>query len=136
MSTLVPRLWSDMAGWLEDVSPRTGLIRLEDHLTDAEYTVRAELPGLDPEKDVHLSVSHGFLTIRAERKEETQAERREEEKGLGRTEFRYGMFERSGQLPETADADKVRAHYKGGILEITVPLKAQPEPKKIAISKE
>jgi len=126
MSTLVPRLWSDMAGWLEDVTPRTGLIRLEDHLTDTEYTVRAELPGLDPEKDVHLSVSHGFLTIRAERKEETQTKHR--------TEFRYGMFERSVQLPETADGDKVKAQYKDGILEVTVPLKTQPEPKKIAIT--
>jgi HSP20 family molecular chaperone IbpA len=128
MSTLVPRLWSDMAGWLEDVTPRTGVIRLEDHLTDTEYTVRAELPGLDPEKDVHLSVTHGFLTIRAERKEETQTKHR--------TEFRYGMFERSVQLPEAADGDKVRATYKDGILEVTVPLKAQVEPKKIAITKK
>jgi HSP20 family molecular chaperone IbpA len=128
MSTLVPRLWSDMAGWLEDVTPRTGLIRLEDHLTDTEYTVRAELPGLDPEKDVHLTVTHGFLTIRAERKEETQTKHR--------TEFRYGMFERSVQLPEAADGDKVRATYKDGILEVTVPLKAQVEPKKIAITKK
>ena len=127
MSTLVPRLWSDMAAWFEDGSPRTGLIRLEDHLTDAAYIVRAELPGLDPEKDVHLSVSHGFLTIRAERKEETQTKHR--------TEFRYGMFERSVQLPETADGDNVIARYKDGILEVTVPLKAQPEPKKIAITK-
>jgi len=128
MSTLVPRLWSDMAGWLEDVTPRTGLIRLEDHLTDTEYTVRAELPGLDPEKDVHLTVTHGFLTIRAERKEETQTKHR--------TEFRYGMFERSVQLPEPADGDKVRATYEDGILEVTVPLKAQVEPKKIAITKK
>ena len=127
MSTLVPRLWSDMAAWFEDGSPRTGLIRLEDHLTDAAYIVRAELPGLDPEKDVHLSVSHGFLTIRAERKEETQTKHR--------TEFRYGMFQRSVQLPETAEEDKVDAHYKDGILEVTVPLKAQPEPKTIAITK-
>jgi HSP20 family molecular chaperone IbpA len=128
MSTLVPRLWSDMAGWLEDVTPRTGLIRLEDHLADTEYTVRAELPGLDPEKDVHLSVTHGFLTIRAERKEETQTKHR--------TEFRYGMFERSVQLPEAADGDKVSAQYKDGILEVTVPLKAQVEPKKISIAKK
>jgi HSP20 family protein len=128
MTTLVPRLWSDMADWLEEVSPRAGLIRLEDHLTDTEYTVRAELPGLDPEKDVHLSVSHGFLTIRAERKEETQTKHR--------TEFRYGMFQRSVQLPQNADGEKVRAHYQDGILEITVPLKAQPEPTKIAITKQ
>jgi HSP20 family protein len=128
MSTLVPRLWSDMADWLEDVTPRTGLIRLEDHLTDTEYMVRAELPGLDPEKDVHLSVSHGFLTIRAERKEEKQTKHR--------TEFRYGMFQRSVQLPQNADGEKVRAHYKDGILEITVPLKPQPEPTKIEITKQ
>ena len=126
MSILVPRLWSDMAGWLEDANPRTAMIRLEDHLTDTEYTIRAELPGLDPEKDVQLSVARGFLTVRAERKEQAQSKHR--------SEFKYGMFERTVQLPETADADKVRAHYKDGILEITVPLKARPEPKKIAIT--
>ena len=86
--------------------------------------VRSAGPGCD----VHLSVSQGFLTIRAERKEETQTKHR--------TEFRYGMFERSVQLPGAADGDKVSAHYKDGILEVTVPLRAQPEPKKIAITKQ
>jgi HSP20 family protein len=128
MATLVPRLWTDMAEWFEDMSPRNGLIRLEDQLTDAEYTVRAELPGVDPEKDVHLSVTNGFLTIRAERKEEKQ--------NRHRTEFRYGLLERSVSLPETADADKIRARYRGGILEVAVPLKAKTEPKQITIAKE
>jgi HSP20 family molecular chaperone IbpA len=117
-----------MAEWLEDISPRTGLIRLEDQLTDTEYTVRAELPGLDPEKDVHLSVAHGFLTIRAEREEEKQTRRR--------TEFRYGLLQRSVQLPESADIDKIHATYRKGILEVVVPLTAKTQPKKIEITKE
>jgi HSP20 family molecular chaperone IbpA len=128
MTTLVPRLWNDMAEWLEDVSPRNGFIRVEDHLTDTEYTVRAELPGLDPDKDVHLSVAHGLLTIRAERKDEKQSRYR--------TEFRYGLLQRTVALPESASVDKIQARYRDGILEITVPLKAKTEPKHIAIAKE
>lgn len=128
MATLVPRLWTDMAEWLEDISPRNGLIRLEDQLTDTEYIVRAELPGLDPEKDVQIGAEHGYLTIRAERKEEKSNKHR--------TEFRYGMLQRSVPLPETANVDKVRARYRDGILEIVVPLKAKAEPKQITITKE
>jgi HSP20 family molecular chaperone IbpA len=117
-----------MAEWLEDISPRSGLIRVEDQITDTDYTVRAELPGLDPEKDIHLSVEHGFLIIRAEREEEKQTRRH--------TEFRYGVFQRSVRLPESANADKIRAKYRKGILEIVVPLAAKAEPKQITIAKE
>jgi HSP20 family protein len=126
MTTLVPRVLTDVAGWLEDISPSNGLIRLEDQLTDTAYTVRAELPGLDPEKDVHLSVAHGLLTIRAERKEEMPQRHR--------TDFRYGTFQRSVRLPETADVDKIKARSRNGILEITVPLKAKAELRRISIT--
>ena len=128
MTTLVPRLLPELAEWLGEISPRGGLIRLEDHLTDTEYTVRAELAGLDPEKDIHLSVEHGFLTIRAEREEEKQTRHH--------TEFRYGVFQRSVRLPESANADKIHASYRKGILEIVMPLTAKAEPKQIVITKE
>jgi HSP20 family molecular chaperone IbpA len=129
MTALVPRIWSDLADWFEqDAVVRGGMIRLEDHITDTDYTIRAELPGLDPEKDVQINVSRGVLTIHAERKVE--------EKTKHRTEFRYGMFQRSVRLPENADEEGVKAHYSKGILEITVPLKPQPEAKQIAITKE
>ncbi len=128
MSALVPRLWSDVAEWFDvDLATRGGLIRMEDHVSDTEYTVRAELPGLDPEKDVQITVTHGVLTIHAERKEEKQARHR--------TEFRYGMMQRSVRLPANADEDKVTASYGKGILEVTVPLKAAPAPKQIEIAK-
>jgi HSP20 family molecular chaperone IbpA len=128
MSTLVPRLWSDVAEWFDlDLASRGGLIRMEDHVSDTEYSVRAELPGLDPEKDVQITVTHGVLTIHAERKEEKQARHR--------TEFRYGMMQRSVRLPANADEDKATASYGKGILEVTVPLKAAPAPKQIEIAK-
>ena len=128
MTTLVPGLWGDVAEWLTDISPRNGLIRLEDQVTDTEYTVRAELPGLDPEKDVQISVAHGMLTLRAERKEEKQSRHR--------TEFRYGVLQRTVPLPESANFDKIRARYHDGILEIAVPLKAKAEPEQITVTKE
>jgi HSP20 family protein len=130
MTTLVPRLWSDVAEWLEqDMVLRGGAIRLEDGISDTEYTVKAELPGLDPEKDVQVNVAHGLLTIHAERTEEKQTKHR--------TEFRYGVFERSVRLPANAEESKVKAHYGKGILEITVPLKAiPPATKKVAITTE
>lgn len=130
MTTLVPRLWSDVTEWIEqDLIPRGGLIRLEDGLSDTQYTVRAELPGMDPEKDVQVQVAHGLLTIHAERKEEKQNGQR--------TEFRYGVFERSVRLPVNAEESKVKARYGKGILEITVPLKAlEPAAKRVAITKE
>jgi HSP20 family molecular chaperone IbpA len=129
MTTLVPRLWSDLADWFEqDTLARGGMIRLEDHITDMEYMIRAELPGLDPEKDVQINVSRGVLTMHAERKVEGQTQHR--------TEFRYGAFQRSVRLPANADEDSVKAYYSKGILEITVPLKPMPAAKQIAVTKE
>jgi HSP20 family molecular chaperone IbpA len=128
MTSLVPRLWSELSDWFEqDPLFRSGNpIRLEDRVTDTEYTLRAELPGLDPEKDVQITVANGVLTIHAERREQTQTQHR--------SEFRYGAFQRSVRLPGNADEEAVRAHFSQGILEITVPLRAQPEPKRVAIT--
>lgn len=123
--TLIPRLWAEMNEWFEqDLMPRG--IRLEDRITDTEYTVRAELPGLDPDKDIQLTVAHGMLTIRAERKEQTQT--------TYRTEFRYGVFERSVRLPANADESKIKANYRNGILEITIPLTPVEVARRIPIS--
>jgi HSP20 family protein len=127
MTSLVPRLWSELNDWFDQESLLRGsnAIRLEDRVTDTEYTVRAELPGIDPEKDVQVTVSDDILTIHAERREQAQTQYR--------SEFRYGSFHRSVRLPSNADEEGVRARYDQGILEITVPLRAQPEPRRIAV---
>jgi HSP20 family molecular chaperone IbpA len=112
--------------------PFTGgqLMRVEDYVDEGQYVVRAELPGIDPEKDVDITVDDGVLTIRAERQEE--------KKEGGRSEFRYGSFTRSVSLPAGADEENVAASYRDGILEVRAPVRAatKPEPKKIAVAKE
>jgi HSP20 family protein len=89
-------------------------IRIEDYVRDGSYVVRAELPGIDPEKDLEVTVSGGILTIKADRKEPVHPRHR--------SEFRYGTFARSVTLPASAQRDHVEAVYGHGILEVTIAL--------------
>jgi len=95
-------------------------LRVEEFREGNECVVRAEIPGIDPDKDVQLNVSDHTLRIRAERKEEKKTE----EKGRYRSEFHYGSFSRALPLPAGASADDVKATYKDGILEIRIPVDA------------
>lgn len=103
-------------------------IRVEDFVEGDQYVVRAELPGVDPDKDVEITVQRGVLTLRCERREQ-RAEK-------GRSEFRYGSFARSVRLPEGAREDDVKASYKDGILTVRVGL-GQPSAgaKKITVAR-
>jgi HSP20 family molecular chaperone IbpA len=129
MTALMPRLFGDVAEWFDVDFPLhpSHLIRVEDELSDQEYRLRAELPGLDPEQDVQVSVSDGLLTI--------NAERRAEEHTRGRSEFRYGMLRRTVRLPANADREHIKAGYDKGVLEVTVPLTAPaPDGRKIPVT--
>ena len=102
--------------------------RVEDYIKDNRYVVRAELPGIDPDKDVEVTVEGGTLTIRAEH--------REEHKEAHRSEFRYGSFTRSVALPDQADVEHITATYDKGILEVSVPVpEAKTEGRRIKITK-
>jgi HSP20 family molecular chaperone IbpA len=90
------------------------LLRVEESVDDGHYVVRTEIPGIDPAKDVEVSVHGGLLTIKAERSES------HEEKG--RSEFSYGSFERTVSLPEGAQDEGIDATYAKGILTVTVPM--------------
>lgn len=111
-------------------------IRVEEFTEDDGKTlvVRAELPGIDPDKDVEITVTGRMLTLRAERREESKADT-----GAWRhSEFHYGSFERMIALPEGASEKDIKAVYKDGILQVRIPL-AQPEvaaAAKIAITRE
>lgn len=114
--TRLPELldWSD-APWTTMMSLWPGQnFKIEDFDSEGRYVVRAELPGLDPDKDIDVVVQDGVLSIRAER--------HEEKKDGGRSEFRYGTLTRSVTLPVGAEADKVTASYDKGILEVSVPV--------------
>ena len=92
-------------------------IRVEDYLDGDHYTVRAELAGIDPGKDVEVTVGAGYLTIHAERHDKTE--------GKHRSEFRYGAFTRSLPLPANANEDDVKATYHDGILTISIGLRTE-----------
>lgn len=110
------------------------VMRLEEFIDGDTCVIRAELPGIDPERDVDLSVADGVLHLSAEREERTEEDRPE---GY-RSEFRYGRLMRDIRLPEgTSEAD-VTASYKDGILEVRVPAPKEPvpaTPKKIPVAR-
>jgi HSP20 family molecular chaperone IbpA len=122
--------------WFEDFpfGPRTMMtggehvIRVEEYQDDGTYTVKAELPGIDPDKDVEITIDHGVLTVHAERSEEKKEGKR--------SEFLYGSFTRAVQLPDGTKEDDIKASYDNGVLTVTAPTGPTEEhAKKIAISK-
>jgi HSP20 family protein len=125
-------MFPDLADWLE--SPWTGplpflmgqVFRLEESIRDDRYVIRAELPGLDPENDIEVTVDGRILTIRAER--------REQDKGRYRSEFRYGSLARAVRLPARVDPADVTARYDKGVLEVSVPVRVvKPEGTRIPV---
>jgi HSP20 family protein len=109
------------------------LIRVEEFRDDGTLVVRADLPGIDPDKDVELTVSDGMLHIHAERREEDKKE--DKDKGYLRQELRYGSLSRTLPLPEGVTESDITATYKAGMLEIRVPEPKKAEATKIPISR-
>jgi HSP20 family protein len=97
--------------------------------TDDAFVLKAELPGFSKE-DVQIELHGNRLTLRGERKQETEAK----EEQYHRLERAYGRFERVFWLPTTVDADKIQAHFTNGVLELRLPKSEAAKPKRIAIS--
>lgn len=105
------------------------LIRVEQFVEEGSLVVRAELPGIDPEKDVTISIHDGMLHLRAERQD--SQEQREQDQY--RSEFRYGMFERTIPLPAGVTGKDVTATYKDGILAVRIPQPAAAETSTVSV---
>jgi HSP20 family protein len=99
--------------------------------TDKAYEITSELPGGMGEKNVEVNFANGVLTIKGEKQEE----REEKKKGYHMRERSLGSFERTFQVPEGIDADKVKANFKKGRLVVTLPKTpaARKGEKKIAL---
>jgi HSP20 family protein len=123
--------FTDLVDWFETEMRQVGVSRavpVEDFTEDDQYVVRAELPGIDPDKDVTVTVDGDLLTI--------HGERHEEKKDKNLQEHRYGSFTRTVRLPTGASADDIKASYADGILEVRAPIKAEAaEPHKIAVER-
>ena len=117
--------------WFGDVGKLFDHIRVEEYVEDDTLIVRAEIPGVDPDEDIDISVDNRRLSIAARRTSRTERD----DDGY-RSEFRYGSFSRELTLPDRAEADGVEASYVDGILEVRVPMSAAAEQpvRKVAIS--
>lgn len=113
---------------LTPVSPRNGerfMPVVEMHETPEAVELKVELPGIDT-KDLDVQVAVDSVSISGERKSETKTE----EKGIFRSEFFYGKFQRVIPLPSRVQNTEVKANYQDGILYLTLP-KAEEEKNKV-----
>lgn len=94
-----------------------------------KLVLKVEAPGVKQE-DFDINVENQTLTIKGERKFETD----EKEENYHRIERRYGSFVRSFSLPQTVDTNAVQANYDAGVLNISLPKKAEAKPKQVKIA--
>jgi len=121
---LIPSLWGEesniaTSGWMPSVD-----IKEEND----KFVFLADIPGVDP-KDIEVTTENGTLTIKGERKVETEEER----EGYKRIERSRGSFYRRFSLPDTADTEKINAKSNNGVLEISVPKTDKVKARKIEI---
>ena len=101
---------------------------------DGATVIRAEVPGVDPDEDVEISVERGVLTVSAEQHESKS----EDIEGRKRSSVRHGTFRHSVSLPSDADEENITATYEDGVLEVRVPKTEGPSSggRKIQIEKK
>ncbi len=94
-----------------------------------KFVVKAELPGMK-EEDIDVSVVGDILTVKGERKAETEVK----EEDYYCCERSYGSFSRSIAVPSNVDAKKITASFDDGVLEVSLPKAPEVKPKKISVS--
>lgn len=124
------RMWGDVPDTFMTLAKP--VVRVEEFVEDDTFVVRAEMPGVDPDKDVTVTTDDGVLMIDATRSEHTETRN----KDRYRSEFHYGTFSRRLRLPSTAKASEITATYNDGILEVRVPLVPKPaEPTRVEVTR-
>ncbi len=115
--------WPDrLRRWLDIEPSGDRMMRVEEIHNDTEIVVRAEMPGIDPDKDVDLWVDESILHIVARREAMSEHVGK---KGYC-SEFHYGEFSRTLPLPQGVDINAVTATYSDGVLEVHVPCTCEP----------
>ena len=119
------RLFDDVFG---DNRASSWLPALDIEENEDAFLVTAEIPGVDP-SGVEITLDRRVLVIKGEKRDERSGEK----DGRLYAERRYGAFERRFSLPETVDAENVKASSKDGILTITIGKRAETKPRQIPI---
>lgn len=142
MSTLRKSYFDlDWPGWIANRTPLEWMdswndivndigLRVEEFEKDHQYVIRAEAPGIDPDKDVELTISDGTLRLMVHRQKESKVS----DAQRYRSEFHYGSFTRTIALPAATTDDNIKATYVDGILEVRIPMNgAKAKQKQIPI---
>jgi len=119
----INRLLSDDGGRARPWAPAVDIIETEN-----ELVLKADVPGVEL-KDIDIQLENGTLTVKGERK----FEKEERNRGFHRMERSYGSFVRYFTVPDTVDAENVKADYQNGVLTITLPKKEIAKPKAIKV---
>ena len=98
------------------------------HEEEQRFVLHADLPGVKP-ADIEITAEKGVLTLRGER----NFEQRNDSGHYSRVERVTGKFVRTFTLPENVQTDAIRASFKDGVLELTIPKIAKPEPRRIEV---
>jgi HSP20 family protein len=98
------------------------------HEEAQRFVVRADLPGVKP-ADIEVTADKGVLTLRGER----QIEKQQDDGHYSRVERVTGKFVRTFTLPENVQADAIKASFKEGVLELSIPKIAKAEPRRIEV---
>ena len=113
----------DLMDWSNDVNTTLPSVNIKE--TKEGFEVKVAAPGFD-KNDFKLELNHDVLTISSEKQAENETKEGEQ---YTRREYCYSSFKRSFVLPDSADAEKINAEYKNGILDITIPKKEEAKSK-------
>ena len=113
----------------EELAPGSWVPAVDIYTNDKrELVLKAELSDIK-EEDIQLTIEDNTLTLRGERKFDTEVAKEQ----FHRIERSFGSFARTFSLPPTVDAGKVSAEYKGGLLTVLLPLREEAKPKQIKV---
>jgi HSP20 family protein len=123
------RLFQDSYGQDQELGTSAFAPPVDVYEDEHNIVLKVEVPGID-EKDIDIRLENNTLVVRGERKFENE----EKEENFHRVERRYGSFVRTFTLPNTVNAENVKADYDKGVLRITLEKKAEAKPKQIKVN--
>ncbi len=127
--SLFSRLRRELDETFDTVAHQASWVPAVDiHEEARQFVVRADLPGVNP-KDIEITADNGVLSLRGSR----DFEQKSDDGHYSRIERVSGKFVRTFSLPENVQTDAIKAQFKDGVLELTIPKIAKPEPRRIEV---
>jgi HSP20 family protein len=129
--TFVSRLqrhFDRAVGEVADGASVSWIPHVDIHEEAERFVVVADVPGVDG-KDIEVTADKGVLTIKGERR----SQKKSSAEGYERVERAFGTFLRRFTLPESAETEAIKATHNNGVLEVSIPKRAQEQPRRITV---